>query len=292
MSPIVQIGADQKVNELTRVILDGSASYDPDPTGSIVSYKWKYVGQRTDVTITSESESIAYFTGPDISETTVMLFGLEVIDNDKTASYGSTTVTIVPVKKITACVSGGIEPKYPEDITLDSQVILPLSTTANTDATITVSSTTNLRAGMSVTGTGIPTCATIATITDTTHFELSAAATATGSDNVTLTFDETGSDGSKTLKLISGTTEIDMDMKIDGAVFGKVITEDGTESTVIVPLFADLHLNKDASISILMSPDNGTEKYINIKADGEVIVGIKSSGAGTNGIDSSEAVTN
>ncbi|HBD29091.1 MAG TPA: hypothetical protein DC040_08040, partial [Deltaproteobacteria bacterium] len=116
------IGADQKVNEQTRVILDGSASYDPDPTGSIVSYKWKYVGQRTDVTITSESESIAYFTGPDISETTVMLFGLEVIDNDKTASYGSTTVTIVPVKKITAVGNavGSIEPKYPEDITLDS----------------------------------------------------------------------------------------------------------------------------------------------------------------------------
>ena len=65
LSPIVQIGADQKVNEQTRVILDGSASYDPDPTGRIVSFKWKYVGQRTDVTLTRESESIAYFTGPD-----------------------------------------------------------------------------------------------------------------------------------------------------------------------------------------------------------------------------------
>ena len=122
VSPIVQIGADQKVNEKTRVILDGSASYDPDPTGRIVSFKWKYVGQRTDVTLTRESESIAYFTAPDISETTVMLFGLEVIDNDKTASYGSTSVTIVPVKEITAVGSavGSIKPKYPEDITLDS----------------------------------------------------------------------------------------------------------------------------------------------------------------------------
>jgi len=122
VSPIVQIGADQKVNEKTRVILDGSASYDPDPTGRIVSFKWKYIGQRTDVTLTRESESIAYFTGPDISETTVMLFGLEVIDDDKTASYGSTSVTIVPVKEITAVGSavGSIEPKYPEDITLDS----------------------------------------------------------------------------------------------------------------------------------------------------------------------------
>ena len=56
-----QIGDDQKVNEKTRVILDGSASYDPDPTGRIVSYKWTYVGQRTDITITRESESISYF---------------------------------------------------------------------------------------------------------------------------------------------------------------------------------------------------------------------------------------
>ena len=93
VSPIVQIGPDQKVNAKTRVILDGSASYDPDPTGRIVSLKCKYVGQRTDVTLTRESESIAYFTAPDISETTVMLFGLEVIDDDKTASYGSTSVS-------------------------------------------------------------------------------------------------------------------------------------------------------------------------------------------------------
>jgi hypothetical protein len=119
LSPIVQIGADQKVNEQTRVILDGSASYDPDPTGRIVSFKWKYVGQRTDVTLTRESESIAYFTGPDISETTVMLFGLEVEDNDKTASYGSTSVTIEPISTIDAVEDGpdgSIEPKYPLDI--------------------------------------------------------------------------------------------------------------------------------------------------------------------------------
>jgi len=123
VSPIVQIGADQKVNEKTRVILDGSASYDPDPTGRIVAFKWKYIGQRTDVTLTRESESIAYFDNVSVGETTVMLFGLEVIDDDKTASYGSTSITIVPVKEITAVGSavGSIKPKYPENITLDSE---------------------------------------------------------------------------------------------------------------------------------------------------------------------------
>ena len=98
----MQIGEDQKVNEKTRVILDGSASYDPDPTGRIVSYKWIYVGQRSDITITRESESISYFYAPDIDETTVTLFGLEVIDDDNTAAYGSTSVTIKPVKEVSA----------------------------------------------------------------------------------------------------------------------------------------------------------------------------------------------
>jgi hypothetical protein len=120
VSPIVQIGADQKVNEKTRVILDGSASYDPDPTGRIVSFKWKYVGQRTDVTLTRESESIAYFTAPDISETTVMLFGLEVIDDDLTAAYGSTLITIEPTQEVSlplvsASITGAIKPKYPDE---------------------------------------------------------------------------------------------------------------------------------------------------------------------------------
>jgi len=61
VSPIVQIGPDQKVNEKTRVILDGSASYDPDPTGRIVAYKWKYVGQRTDVTLTTREREYCLF---------------------------------------------------------------------------------------------------------------------------------------------------------------------------------------------------------------------------------------
>ena len=105
-SPIVQIGADQKVNEKTRVVLDGSASYDPDATGRIISYKWNYVGQRTDVNITRDSESIAYFSAPDIDNTTVvLLFGLEVIDDEKTAAYGATSVTIVPVREIPAAGS-------------------------------------------------------------------------------------------------------------------------------------------------------------------------------------------
>ena len=59
--------------------------------------------------------------------------------------------------------------------------------TINTDATVTMDSTANIEAGMTVTGTGVPAGATVASITDGTTFELSAAATATNS-NQTFTF--------------------------------------------------------------------------------------------------------
>ena len=59
--------------------------------------------------------------------------------------------------------------------------------TTNNDATITVDSTTNIKAGMYVYGTGIPTDATVLSITNATTFELSANATASNT-NTTLTF--------------------------------------------------------------------------------------------------------
>jgi REJ domain. len=122
LSPIVQIGEDQKINEQTRVILDGSASYDPDPTGRIISYKWNYVGQRSDIKIERERESISYFSAPDISETEVLLFSLEVVDDDLIAAYGSTSVTVMPIVELTAVasVTGAITPKYPEGSTLEN----------------------------------------------------------------------------------------------------------------------------------------------------------------------------
>lgn len=60
------------------------------------------------------------------------------------------------------------------------------ASTTNTDATVTVTSTTGLQVGMRVFGTGIPAGAYIASITDATTFELSAAATATGTPTLYL----------------------------------------------------------------------------------------------------------
>jgi hypothetical protein len=66
-------------------------------------------------------------------------------------------------------------------------IVLPSSTIVNTDATVTVSSTFNLRVGMNVSGVGIPSGTTILSIdADLTHLELSA--NATRSTTLTLTF--------------------------------------------------------------------------------------------------------
>ena len=59
--------------------------------------------------------------------------------------------------------------------------------TTNTDATVTMDSTAKLSVGLSVTGTGVPAGASVASITNATTFELSAAATATNA-NQTFTF--------------------------------------------------------------------------------------------------------
>ena len=58
----------------------------------------------------------------------------------------------------------------------------------NNDPTITMDSTTSIAVGMSVRGTGIPDGATVASITNSTTFELSAATTGGAVTNGTLTF--------------------------------------------------------------------------------------------------------
>ena len=58
----------------------------------------------------------------------------------------------------------------------------------NNDPTITVDSTANISFGMTVSGTGIPGGATVASVTNTTTFELSASTTGGSKSNQTLTF--------------------------------------------------------------------------------------------------------
>ena len=80
---------------------------------------------------------------------------------------------------------------YPGDATALDPLgvkILANSSTTSGDKTVTVSSSSGLTAGMTVTGTGIPSNTTITDVTNATTLEISNNATATGNANVTLTF--------------------------------------------------------------------------------------------------------
>lgn len=71
-------------------------------------------------------------------------------------------------------------------IARDSHTYTTLScTTVNGDATVTTASTTGLRKNMYITGTGIPANARILSVTNATDFELTANATASGTNTMT-----------------------------------------------------------------------------------------------------------
>lgn len=66
--------------------------------------------------------------------------------------------------------------------------LTPTAATTSASTSVTVPSTTHIRAGMKVSGTGIPALATVASVTNSTTFVLSAAATATGTPVLTIGF--------------------------------------------------------------------------------------------------------
>ena len=116
---------------------------------------------------------------------------------------------------------------YPgDDTALDTvgEFALASSVTVNTDATITVSSTTALKQGMLVTGAGIPASATVLSITSGTIFELSADANASGT--VTLTFN------TQTLVIAGTNFQTGLTVTIDGTAPSTVTRNNSTQITV------------------------------------------------------------
>lgn len=75
------------------------------------------------------------------------------------------------------------------DTNVNAEIFTDATCDYNNDPTITMDSTAKLIVGMAVSGTGIPTGATVSSITNSTTFELSASTTGGSVDNGTLTFD-------------------------------------------------------------------------------------------------------
>ena len=96
----------------------------------------------------------------------------------------------------------------------------------NNDPTIAHDTNSNMKVGMSVSGTGIPADATIASVTSATAFELSASTTGGSVTNGTLTFN------SQTL-IITGTNfQAGATVTIDGTAPSTVTRDSSTQITV------------------------------------------------------------
>ena len=104
------------INEGARVILDGSASYDPDPAGWIDRYIWTQTTTE-DLTLNRADQSIANFIAPQIDvDSKGLVFQLAVQDNDGTVGYATTSITVMDTLQLTALGEGGVAPVLPKNL--------------------------------------------------------------------------------------------------------------------------------------------------------------------------------
>ena len=146
-----------------------------------------------------------------------------------------------------------------------------LSGVATTDLSpnITVDSTSNLAVGAAISGAGIPAGATIASITDATHFVISAAATATGNPvdvQADATFASSGS-GAKNITIDSSNNSLQgIRDAINAAKIGVTATiiNDGGASPYRLALSSDsngasssmkISVSGDAAVGALLAHD-------------------------------------
>ena len=96
----------------------------------------------------------------------------------------------------------------------------------NNDPTITHDANTKIKTGMTVKGTGIPTGATVASVTSSTEFELSASTTGGAVTNGTLTFNSE-------VLVISGTNfQSGVSVTIDNTAVSSLVRNSSTQITV------------------------------------------------------------
>jgi K319-like protein len=97
-APIPNAGVSQTVYEGTTVKLDGSKSYDPNPGGTIINYRWLQTSGIPVMLLGSENNPNPTFVAPRLPTTasTVLTFSLTVTDNfGLTSIIPSTTSVIV-----------------------------------------------------------------------------------------------------------------------------------------------------------------------------------------------------
>jgi hypothetical protein len=94
LPPVANAGPDQAVNEGDNVILDGSASSDPD--GNLLSFRWT---SPPGITLSSSTSANPGFTAPQVSFNTYFVFRLIVNDGMVDSPQDSVVITVRQVNK-------------------------------------------------------------------------------------------------------------------------------------------------------------------------------------------------
>lgn len=136
--PTVNAGADQTVDELTAVNLNGSAT---DPDGSIVSYAWVQVSGSS-VTLATTDQGQTTFTAPDITAAEALSFKLTVTDDDGATAEDTVIINVNAIDSIKPV------------ITLNGSAVLRMNVGSRyTEAGATASDDVDGDLNVSITGT-------------------------------------------------------------------------------------------------------------------------------------------
>lgn len=92
-APTADAGADQIVDELSTVMLDGGASSDSD--GSLTGFSWEQTSGPA-VSLSTPNEFSSSFTAPDVEEAETLIFQLTVTDNNRASASDSVEVLVRP----------------------------------------------------------------------------------------------------------------------------------------------------------------------------------------------------
>ena len=121
--PVADAGTDRTVDERAPVVLDGTASSDPD--GNIESYGWTQVSGES-VELTDADTATARFDAPVPAETLPLVFELTVTDSFGATGSDRVTVTVRPVNETPVADAG-------PDRTLDEGTPVTLDGSASFD---------------------------------------------------------------------------------------------------------------------------------------------------------------
>jgi hypothetical protein len=124
--PVADVGEDIEAVRGEQVVLDGTDSYDPDPTGKIISYVWEASGgsgndddHYDDIYLQDNNQPIAKFAVPFVQKDTTFEFTLKVVDDEGAEDDRSMKVEVEGNSKPVADAGSNKKAVIREQVTLD-----------------------------------------------------------------------------------------------------------------------------------------------------------------------------